>query len=45
MIAETIVPTQLRIADVIMKHEITKNDMEYGYEMASIKMGEIVIEC
>lgn len=42
--AETIAPTQLRIADVIMKHEIVKNDMEYGYEIASIKMGEIVVE-
>lgn len=42
--AESIAPTQLRIADVIMKHEITKNDMGYGYEIASIKMGEIGIE-
>jgi len=42
--AEAIAPTQLRIADVIMKHEITKNDMELGYEIASIKMGEIVVE-
>ena len=42
--AEAIAPTQLRIADVIMKHEIAKHDMEYGYEIASIKMGEIVIE-
>lgn len=42
--AESIAPTQLRIADVIMKHGIVKHDMEYGYEIASIKMGEIVIE-
>ncbi|MBQ9313592.1 MAG: septum site-determining protein MinC [Clostridia bacterium] len=42
--AEAIKPTQLRIADVIMKHEIVKHDMEYGYEIASIKMGEIVVE-
>ena len=42
--AESINPTQLRIADVIMKHEIEKNDMEYGYEIATIKMGEIVVE-
>lgn len=42
--AEDISPTQLRIADVIMKHEIVKNDMDFGYEIASIKMGEIVIE-
>ena len=42
--AESISPTQLRIADVIMKHEIVKGDMELGYEIASIKMGEIVIE-
>lgn len=42
--AEDIIPTQLRIADVIMKHETKKNDVGYGYEIASIKMGEIVIE-
>lgn len=42
--AESIIPTQLRIADVIMKHEIVKNDMGFGYEIASIKMGEIVVE-
>lgn len=42
--AETIAPTQLRIADVIMKHEVQKSDMEFGYEVASIKMGEIVVE-
>ncbi len=42
--AKTINPTQLRIADVIMKHEVEKNDMEFGYEIAAIKMGEIVIE-
>ena len=42
--AESINPTQLRIADVIMKHEIVKNDMGFGYEIASIKMGEIVVE-
>lgn len=42
--ANTIAPTQLRIADVIMKHEVQKNDIELGYEIASIKMGEIVLE-
>lgn len=42
--AETIAPTQLRIADVIMKHEVEKADMELGYEIALIKMGEIVME-
>lgn len=42
--AESIEPTQLRIADVIMKHETSKNDMDYGYEIASIKMGEVVVE-
>lgn len=42
--AEIIAPTQLRIADVIMKHEVVKNDMGLGYENASIKMGEIVME-
>ena len=44
VVAESLSPTQLRIADVIMKHEIIKNDMELGYEIASIKMGEIVVE-
>ena len=42
--AEMIAPTQLRIADVIMKHEANKNDLELGYEIAAIKMGEIVID-
>lgn len=42
--SESIEPTQLRIADVIMKHGVSKNEMEYGYEIASIKMGEIVVE-
>ncbi len=42
--AKMISPTQLRIADVIMKNELQKVDLEYGYEVASIKMGEIVIE-
>ena len=42
--ANTIAPTQLRIADVIMKHEVQKNDIELGYEIAAIKMGEIVLE-
>ena len=44
VVAENLAPTQLRIADVIMKHEIIKNDIELGYEIASIKMGEIVVE-
>lgn len=42
--ANVIAPTQLRIADVIMKHEVQKNDIELGYEIAAIKMGEIVLE-
>lgn len=42
--AENISPTQLRIADVIMKQEASRADMELGYEVASIKMGEIEIE-
>lgn len=44
VVAEKIEPTQLRIADVIMKHEAVKNDIELGYEIAAIKMGEIVLE-
>lgn len=42
--ANSIAPTQLRIADVIMKHEVEKINIELGYEIAMIKMGEIVIE-
>ena len=42
--AQYIAPTQLRIADIIMKQEVKKTDLELGYEMASIKMGEIEIE-
>lgn len=42
--ANSIHPTQLRIADVIMKHEANKVEEELGYEIATIKMGEIVIE-
>ena len=44
VVAHTINPTQLRIADIIMKHEVQKEDKEYGYEIANIKLGEIVIE-
>lgn len=44
VVAEVIAPTQLRIADVIMKHEVEKSDIELGYEIAAIKMGEIVLE-
>lgn len=44
VVAKKIEPTQLRIADVIMKHEAVKNDIELGYEIAAIKMGEIVLE-
>lgn len=42
--AEAINPTQLRIADVIMKNEREKNNLELGYEIATIKMGEIEID-
>ncbi len=42
--AEVINPTQLRIADVIMKNEREKNNLELGYEIATIKMGEIEID-
>lgn len=42
--ANEIKPTQLRIADVIMKHDVVKNDVGLGYEIAAINMGEITIE-
>ena len=42
--ANTINPTQLRIADIIMKNVSNKIDIGNAYEMASIKLGEIVIE-
>ena len=42
--ANSISPTQLRIADLILKNE-EKVDVENGYEIAKINMGEIRIEC
>lgn len=42
--ANTITPTQLRIADIIMKNVTNKTDVENGYEIASVKLGEIIIE-
>ena len=42
--ANTINPTQLRIADIIMKNVSDKKDVGNTYEIASIKVGEIVIE-
>ena len=36
-------PTQLRIADIIMKSEVEKIDNAEGYELAKIDMGEIKI--
>ncbi len=42
--ANSINPTQLRIADIIMKNVSDKKDVGNAYEMASIKLGEIVIE-
>ena len=42
--ANSINPTQLRIADIIMKNVSDKKDVGNTYEMASIKLGEIVIE-
>ncbi len=41
--ANSINPTQLRIADLIYKQE-SKVDVENGYEIARVKMGEITIE-
>lgn len=41
--ANEISPTQLRIADIIMKNKIEKKDEAAGYECAKIEMGEIVI--
>lgn len=37
-------PTQLRIADIIMKSGMDKIDNGEGYEVASIEMGEIKIK-
>lgn len=42
--ANAITPTQLRIADIIMKNVSNKVDVGNTYEIASIKLGEIVIE-
>ena len=42
--AMEISPTQLRIADIIMKAGIEKKDEAQGYETASIEMGEIKIK-
>jgi septum site-determining protein MinC len=42
--ANVINPTQLRIADIIMKNVSVKKDVGNTYEIASIKIGEIVIE-
>lgn len=44
IVANTITPTQLRIADIIMKNVTNKTDVENGYEIASVKLGEIIIE-
>ena len=42
--ANVIIPTQLRIADIIMKNVSNKVDVGNTYEIASVKLGEIVIE-
>lgn len=42
--ANTINPTQLRIADIILKNVADKKDVGNTYEIASVKVGEIVIE-
>ncbi len=42
--ANSITPTQLRIADIIMKNVNNRHEVGNSYELASIKLGEIVIE-
>ncbi len=42
--ANAINPTQLRIADIIMKTMTEKKEIGNSYEVAAIKLGEIVIE-
>ena len=42
--ANTINPTQLRIGDIIMRNFTDKKEVGNTYELASIKLGEIVIE-
>ena len=42
--ANSINPTQLRIADIIMKNVSDKKEVGNTYEIASVKLGEIVIE-
>ena len=42
--ATEINPTQLRIADIIMKTSAEKTDVGQGYESAIIEMGEIKIK-
>ena len=42
--ANAINPTQLRIADIIMKNVSNKQMVGNTYEIASIKLGEIIIE-
>lgn len=42
--AMDISPTQLRIADIIMKTGMEKEDIGQGYEIANIEMGEIKIK-
>ncbi len=41
--ANEINPTQLRIADIIMKSSIEKVDEKLGYECAKMEMGEIKV--
>ena len=42
--ANSINPTQLRIADIIMKNVTDKKDVGNTYEIARIKLGERIIE-
>lgn len=42
--ANSINPTQLRIADIIMKNVSNKKEIGNAYELASVKLGEIIIE-
>lgn len=42
--ANSINPTQLRIADIILKNVSDKKEIGNTYELASVKLGEIIIE-
>lgn len=44
IVAKLIEPTQLRIADIILRNVDDKKDVGNNYEKASVQMGTIVIE-